>query len=244
MAYPTVATYAPAVLEPRQPGARTRAGEFGASQTLAKGTLLAQKTADSKMYAYAQMNVVQTMAIVGTLSAGGYRLQIVDKNGVVQTTALIAYNASTADIQTAINAVIPQESATNQIVVGGTAQTATTFTFSGASYLGKPQSIIVVEPDGLTGMTSASVTDSTTLTGLEKAVGILRRDIVVDANGFIMWGPSGSVLDLLHPGDRTELFYISGDFLISELVGYDAGALADLNGTVWGTGAYAAIHIP
>jgi hypothetical protein len=205
--------------------AREEAVKLGASLTLAKGTVLAKKTSDSLFYAYANPNRVQTPAIAGTLSAGGYRLGIVDKNGVKQVTPLIAYNAVTADVQTAVNAVIPQETAVNQIVVGGTAHTAQTFTFSGVSYDATVQPIIEVYPDGLTGMETASVDDTTTTTGLETPSCLLIHAVKTDAAGRVYYSDS-AVESSDNRSYAVAQVYVAGVFKTSDLTGWDADALA------------------
>jgi hypothetical protein len=215
--------------------AREDAVKLGASLTLAKGQLLAKKTSDGLFYAYTPVNRVQTLAITGTLSAGGFRLGIVDKNGVLQVTPLIAYNAATADIQTAINAVIPQETATDQIVAGGTAITGTTLTFSGASYAALPQPLIQLYPDGLTGMTAGSVDDTTTLTGLETPTCVLIRATVTDANSLAYYSDS-AVVSATNRGYQNAQVYSAGVFDTDKLTGYDAAAKAALNGRLLSSG--------
>jgi hypothetical protein len=103
------------------------------------------------------VNEVQTVAIAGTLSAGGYSIRLIDKDGKLKQTAVIAYNASVANVQTALDAV----TAANAIVAGGTAQSAMTLTFSGANYAALPQTLVEIIPDGLTGMTTIGVTRTT-----------------------------------------------------------------------------------
>jgi len=216
--------------------AKTEAGKFGASLTLAKGTVLGKKTSDSKLYAYVHPNAVQTLAIVGTLSAGGFRLRIVDKDGIGQTTALIAYNANTAAIQAAVDAVIP----TGLIVVGGTAITASTFTFSGALYAALPQVLIEVYPDGLTGMTSATVTDSTTYTGLQTPVGFTEYPIKTDASGNVFLSDS-IVASETNRSTPDSTFFFSGIFKSADLTGWDTAAATAMNARTLPSGN---IYIP
>jgi hypothetical protein len=201
---------------------------LGASLTLAKGTLLGKKTSDGLHYAYSNPDRVQTLAITGTLSAGSYSLGIVDKNGVKKVTPAIAYNANLAAIQTAVNAVIPQETATNQIVVGGTAHTATTFTFSGDSYDNTVQPIIEVYPDGLTGMETISVDDTTTTTGVETPTCFLKFAVKTDANGRVYYSDS-AVESSDNRSFQHAQVYTAGVFKTSDLTGWDADALAAFN---------------
>jgi hypothetical protein len=57
------------ILQPKQrpEDARQDAGAFGASLTLAKGTVVGKKTADNKLYAYASGNADGTQNPVGFL---------------------------------------------------------------------------------------------------------------------------------------------------------------------------------
>lgn len=57
------------ILQPKQrpEDARQDAGAFGASLTLAKGTVLGKKTADNKLYTYVDANVDGTGVAVGFL---------------------------------------------------------------------------------------------------------------------------------------------------------------------------------
>lgn len=208
----------------------TMAAPMGPNLTVAAGTVLGYDTGNDYYNKYVQKNQVQTLAIAGTLSAGGFRLGIVDKNGVEQITPLIAYNGANSDIQTAINAVIPQESATDQIVVGGTFATANTFTFSGASYDDQAWPLINFYPDGLTGMTSATVSDTTTNDGTNVAEAIATYDFITDADGNVFYGTTVPTTGPASFQDPTAEVYISGAFFVSDLAGLDAKAVADMNG--------------
>jgi hypothetical protein len=98
------------------------------------------------------VNAVQTLSFTNSPS-GTFELSIVDYNGVKQVTAPITYSATAAtlvsNIQTAINAVIPQVSSVNQIVVSGTAVTAIALTWSGVNYTGTQPMLIGVTDDSL-----------------------------------------------------------------------------------------------
>jgi len=230
-------SYNPVKLEPIMfpQDARLDAGRFGASLTIAKGTVLGKKTSDSKLYAYVQPNRVQTLAIGGTLSAGGFRLLFIDKDGVEQVTPLIAYNANTAAIQAAIDAVIPQVAAASVVVAGGTAITATTLTFSGTGYAGKPQELVRLLPDGLTGMTTGSITDSTTLIGTEVPVGICQCTIKTDASGNVYFSDD-AVPSTINPPHATAPLYVNGTFDTADLTGWDAAAATALKARTLNSG--------
>jgi hypothetical protein len=100
---------------------------------------------------------VQTLAITGTLTAGSFTLEFVDKNGAVKVTDPIAFNANIAAIQTGVDSAL----GASMVTVGGTAITATTLTFDGVGYTGKAQEIVRVDTSGLTGEEDATVTRTT-----------------------------------------------------------------------------------
>jgi hypothetical protein len=204
--------------------------KFGNSLTLASGTLLAVKTSDGKLYAYAEGNDVQTVTVAGTLSAGSFRIQAVDSSGVLQTTDAIAYNANAATVQTAVNAVL----GANAVGVAGTSISSMTFTFSGTGYAGIRQPLIVVGPTLPTGATSYYVSHAAA-TGLETAVGILGTDIATDGSGNMFLGNVTTATSLNPPVNSTHMF-VAGTFNTSDLTGYDAGALADLGGRTLANG--------
>lgn len=93
------------------------------------------------------VDAVQTGAIGGTLTGGTWLLSLYDLNDDLVTTAAIAYNASTANIQTAIDTLL---GTTDDIVAGGTAITAMTFTFSGAGYEGRAHKLMSIDGTLLT----------------------------------------------------------------------------------------------
>jgi hypothetical protein len=202
---------------------------FGVSLALVSGTLLALKTSDSKLYAYAEANDVQTVTVSGTLSAGSFRLQAVDSAGVLQTTDAIAYNANAATIQTALNAVL----GTSAVAVAGTIASMTV-TFSGTGYAAIRQPLLVVGPTLPTGATSYTVTHAAA-TGLETAVGILGTDLTTDSSGNMYLGTSSTPTSLNPPVNSTHMF-VAGTFNTSDLTGYDAAALVDLGGRTLANG--------
>lgn len=129
-----------------------------ASQTLKIGTICGKTTAGRMAKVAVPVNEVQTLAITGTLTAGTFTLRAIDKNGVLRVTPPIAYNASIANINTALDDAF----GASMIVASGTAITATALTFSGAGYAGKRQPALVeVDTSGLTGEDDASVTLTT-----------------------------------------------------------------------------------
>jgi hypothetical protein len=127
------------------------------SQALSIGSVCT-KGASGRMKAMgAGVNEVQLIGITGTLSAGTFTLGIPQVDGGIVWTDPIAYNANTAGIQTGVDTT-PNGSG---IVVGGTAITAMTFTFSGATHSGQGWSLIQVNTQGLTGEEDISITRTT-----------------------------------------------------------------------------------
>lgn len=127
----------------------------GASQTIVLGQVL-RDSGGSKLALQAAVNEVQTVAIAGTLSAGGFMISFVNALGNIKQTPLIAYNANLAAIQSAVDAAL----GANKVVVAGTVASFT-LTFSGTGMAGTPYAPVVIIADGLTGMTSISVTRTT-----------------------------------------------------------------------------------
>lgn len=185
------------ILQPAQEpqDARQDALQFGPNLTITKGQSIGIKTADHKAYginATGLTNEVQTLNFAGSPS-GNFILEITDQNGVVQETPPITYSATAAtlvsNIQTGINAVIPQVSSTNQIVSSGTLVTAIALTFSGVNFAGKTQPMISINSE----LTAGEVSISRTTTGGESDgtgswVGFSMYSFKTDANGLIYWG--------------------------------------------------------
>lgn len=196
-------------------------GKFGNSLTLAKGTVLAKKTSDGKLYAYAEPSHTQLITISGTPTGGTFLLTF---NG--QTTTALAFNAAAATVQTALQALT--SIGASNATVAGSAGGPYTVTFA-AALANAAQPLIQIDVGGLTGGTPAgTVADNTTLTGLETAVGILPVPVATDGSGNIYLGDS-NVANSLNPAVKTVPVIIGGGVWDStDFTGWDAGALADL----------------
>jgi hypothetical protein len=79
--------------------------------------------------------------------------------------------------------------------------------------------------------------------GSQNPVGFLAYDIVVDASGNVVYGPSGSAVDLTRGSEITAPVYYKGTFLQSDLTGLDAGGITAFKGRTGGVGATAYITI-
>lgn len=115
----------------------------------------------------AAVNEVQTMAIAGTLTGGNFKLSVTKSDGTRVTTANIAYNANNAAIQSALDTLL----GTNAVVVGGTAITGNTLTFSGNDYAGRDQDMITVDISGLTTATGTGAAGGVSYTMTETTKG-------------------------------------------------------------------------
>lgn len=129
-------------------------------KVLQKGVVLALITSgadDGKVGPYqpATGDEVQTITVTGTPTGGTFKLELPG----VGVTAAIAYNATAADVQTALEAVVGVDNVT--CAGGAFPGTAVTATFSGA-YAGlNVQELLLVE-NALTGGSSPTVTTATT----------------------------------------------------------------------------------
>lgn len=140
----------------------TPAGQFGL------GTIMGLTQAFVNGGVQSAVSEVQTIAIGGTLSAGTYQIAFFNSAGVEVETAPLAFGASLATVQTALDAV---SGGASQIVAGGTAESAMTLTFSGNLYTGKKQPMVQVLDGGLTGVTTTTVTRTTEGIGASNAGG-------------------------------------------------------------------------
>ncbi len=68
------------------------------------------------------------------------------------------------------------------------------------------------------------------------AAGICVYDIVVDSNGYIVYGPSGSTSSVVSGNEKTAPIYWKGTFLETDLTGLDAAAVTDMKARELGVG--------
>jgi hypothetical protein len=159
---------------------------------------------------------VQTIAIAGSLSAGTFTLTFVDSDGVLNTTSPIAHNASTANVQTGVDNAL----GASKVTVGGTAITGMTFTFGGVGYAKTPQALIDVDTSGLTGMTSVSVTRTTSGVGLA-ANDYIAGSLVQPTDG------SGDMLTFIPDGTGLKVTDASGANIDVALPRLPIGGIVD-----------------
>lgn len=127
------------------------------SQTLVMGEVCRAGVGGRKVTLATAVNEVQTIGITGTLTAGTFTLTFIDLNGASKETDPIAYNASTAGVQTGIDTALGG----SICVASGTAITAMVMTFSGIGYAGLPQTLIVVDGSDLSGEEDITVAPTT-----------------------------------------------------------------------------------
>ena len=242
-----IASLTPVKLEPYMDprSARTLAFEFAPSQTLARGTVIAQLTAGGKAIAYAVASAkeVQTITITGTPTGGTFTLTLA-RGGVSATTAAIAYNATAATVQAALEALV--NVGAGRVAVSGGPGPGTAFT---ATFDLDEDVAALTATASLTGGTTPGVTIATTTAGVaandgsQTAIGFLVYDIVVDSNGNITFGPSGATPDMLRGAEKTAPVYVAGTYLQSDLTGLDAAAIRDMKARTLGVGSSATISI-
>lgn len=109
-------------------------------------------------------NAVQIATEGAGINGGTFTIEVTDPvSGVSQTTAALAYNASAATIQAALEALPNVE--TNDIIVSGSAAGPYTFTFSGGHYAGRPVPLLEIQAfnlsiSGVFGGATFTVADS------------------------------------------------------------------------------------
>lgn len=218
-------------------GASTINVTLPASKYLPKGTVLGQVVGSGTA-----VNEVQTVTITGSPTGGTFRLQY---DG--ETTSAIAYNASAATVQAALEA-LPSIGAGNVACGGGSLPgTAVTVTFQ--NFLGGVKHPMLVAINSLTGGTTPAIAvaettagnpaagyfdayDDTLSNGLQVAKAVLQYDCRTDSQGKIFFGQQKSADN--GKLSRTAPAYISGVFQTKNLVGLDANGVADLGRLIAG----------
>jgi hypothetical protein len=79
--------------------------------------------------------------------------------------------------------------------------------------------------------------------GSQLPLGFLAYDVVTDASGNVVFGPTGATVDLTRGFELTAPVYYKGTFLQSDLTGLDANAITVLKGRTGGVGATAYVTI-
>ncbi len=202
-----------------------------AGVSLVAGTILGQVTVASAT------NDAQTVTINGSPTGGTFVLVFAG-----QVTAAIAYNATSATVQAALEAL--STIGAGNVAVSGSAGGPYTCTFQAAcAALDQPD---LTHIDSLTGGSSPNVSivhtthgnpggmycktyASGNSDGSQTPVAILMYDVVVDTFGNMTWG--GGDYGEVHPAAPA---YFTGTFRCSELTGIDSNAVTKLGRLVSG----------
>lgn len=222
-------TFTYARLEPIWPGdGRTFAAAFAANQTLKKGTVVGQIDASPA-------SEEQTLTITGSPTGGTFTLTFEG-----QTTDPIAYDATAAAVQAALEGL--STIGAGNVAGGGGALpgSAITMTFQG-DLANQPQPLVVVSAS-LTGGTSPAAAITRTTAGIaygkwaayasgnsdgtQTPRGILAIDVATDAAGKTTYGsaPTGGEHGEKYPSAP---IYYKGEFRVQDLTGLDTNALTD-----------------
>lgn len=183
------------------------------------GTALGKITATGKYGPYlAQTNEVQTVTVTGTPTSGTYTLTF---SG--QTTAGIPFNATAAQVQTALEALSNIEVGDVTVTGGPHPGTAIVVTFKG-QYIGTDVAALVKNASGLGGGTSPDVTVSTTTAGGANPPSADGRETGV---GFLFPGDIN-----VEFGDAVVGVLLHGSVLEARCTGVDAAFKADVAGRI------------
>ena len=209
-----------------------------ANQHLVKGTIVGLVTSSSA-------SDVQTLT---QASATGGTFTITFGFGTVYTTAPIAYNATAAAVQAALQA-LPNIGAGNVTCTGGALGTAgVVCTFAGA-LANQPQPIFAINNAGLIGSGAAVSVAHTTVgvangameayasgntDGSQTPIGILAVEVATDPQGNVSFGPlpTGNGFGAVR---HVAPIAISGYFNTADLTGLDSNAVSKLGRLIDGT---------
>lgn len=214
--------------------ARTQPVVLAGGLTLAAGTVLGLVPGTGTA-----VNEVQTITITGTPTGGTFRLVFGD-----QMSPPIAYNASAATVQAALEALSNIGSGAVSCGGGALPGTAVTVTFQGA-LAGRNVPMLLTASVALTGGSSPAIAvtettagkpaggywdayDDSASNGLQVARAILKDAATTGVDGRVT-SLNGT---LIGGGPVAATAYTRGTFLGSELTGLDANGLADLGGRV------------
>jgi hypothetical protein len=222
------------MLMPKQrPGdARPDAVRFGPNLTVNKGTVCGRATADNLMYPYknAVTPEIQTATKTGTWSGGTYTITV-DRGGETMVTGPIAYNATAATIQTALENLGNLDTGEVTVSGGPLSTTAVVFTFN----VPENMAPITIDVTSVTGSTPGvgvveTQAGATTVTGAEKAMAIAAMSFKTDASSNVYYGGSTTPSVDNPPSQTTFVWTPSGStvFNPADLTGLDGAAQRDL----------------
>lgn len=235
-------TYSGGGLNPVQDsvGAQTDAVNLAAGKSFPQGSALGQVLGSGTAVAE-----VQTLTATGTVSGGTYRLQY---NG--ETTTSLAYNASNATIQAALEAL--PSIGTGGVTAGGGAFPGTPVTFTFAGSLAGLSQPLIIAIGSVTGGGSVAVTRTTlgvpangywdlyddAASGSTAGLAVARRlnkfAVTTDSQGRVYAGSAiGSSDNRAYT--RTAVTYHAGTFKTADIPNLDANGCNDLGKLISGT---------
>lgn len=214
------------------------------SLTLAAGTVLGRITNAAAD--------VQTISDTGTVSGGTFTISGTNPiTGNTFTTAAVAYNVSNANLQVALEAVL----GTGNVTVAGSGLPTADTTITGAgALLNVPVPLMTVNNASITGGGSLAIAHTTVgrtadtyaayldsnSDGTEVAKCILASDVTTDAAGRVNKGTYSYGLTGADPAVDV---WVKGYFRVTDLVGLDAAAVADLGRIVKGSATAGVLYV-
>jgi hypothetical protein len=196
-----------------------------------KGTVLGMRSA-------AQVSEVQTVTIGGTGLGGTFTLGVMNLLGSYDYTAALAYNATAATVQAALEALL----GVGNVTVTGSAGGPYAVAFGGdyanidvplmlttSALTGTTPTVAVAETTkgAAGGGTSAAAYASGNSDGTQIPSCVLESSARTDGAGRLIGYPAGGLI--------TAPAFSAGDFLVSDLVGFDANALSVMGRLVAGS---------
>ena len=208
---------------------------------------------------YVTPSQVQTITLATAATTGDVNLSIPIPGGSCVMTGPVAYTATLANWQTAIdNAVIAGGGAANAIVATTASSAAfpssavaLVLTFSGALYAGQTSPLVRfnvgadVTPSYAT--EDVTIVDTTyTADGTQVCVGFAEYSFTTDASSLCYFTTvaGASANQLLTTGEATMGFYDKGDFLIADLIGWNPLFAQQMNGRIFGPTTAPMVHLP
>lgn len=248
----TVATFSPLDLQPwmRPDLARTDPVQVAPSLTVARGQIMAVIAATGLVTPLSSTVVtpgsgfsLSATGSDGTIPAGAYSLGYTFVNGNGETTISNVPAVTVGATNHIVVPTITKPATVTSVNLYMSAIGTTTPLYFVKNYDGTGFNLLA--PPAASDITPPATNSARTATdGSESARYISRFDFVSDANSIVILGPSGSVVDLTMTGLTTIPMWKAGDFLISDLVGYDAGVKNNLNATEFGVSTGKWVHIP
>jgi len=184
-----------------------------------------------------QPNHVETITLNAVLTTGSVELSIPRPDGTIVDTGTIAFNATLANLQTALDTAT---GITNGIVAatGGSAAPfssagTVTLTFSGTGGYSAwtPPALVSIWTNSSSGGDTQIIVADTTVTkdGTEVCVGFVEYGFRTDANSKCFLNSVTAASDVMAPGYMTMPYFVKGTFATIDIPGWRDRMLNDLN---------------